>query len=393
MVISQDEKLWAEKTLKQCEDKYSWVARKHKDGIPYTTDENGTYDNRADATKAWDQGDGICWWTNGFWGGILWHIYMHSKDEEIAEIAKYSEVLLDRALEEYYGLHHDVGFMWLGTSVANYKLTGNQEGRKRALLAANLLAGRFNLAGNYIRAWNDNASKTSTAGWAIIDCMMNIPLLYWATRETKDPRYEQIAIAHADTVQKTFIREDGSSNHIVEYDPNGSGVVATYGGQGYENGSSWTRGQAWAIYGFVVSYQETKKKEYLETAIKVADYCLSQIPESGLIPIDFCQPKDVALEDSCATAIMVCGLIELAKECTNEQGEQYLNIALKLLHVLDEKRANYGEDCDAILQNCTGSYWSESSHHITMVYADYYYIEALSKLAYDGVKTEKVFVW
>ena len=111
---------------------------------------------------------------------------------------------MDRCFEEFYGLHHDVGFMWLPTSVANYKVTKNPESRKRALHAANLLAGRFNLAGGFIRAWND-VEDYDTRGWAIIDCMFNIPLLYWASEETGDPRFKQIAMKHADTAMTAFV--------------------------------------------------------------------------------------------------------------------------------------------------------------------------------------------
>lgn len=381
----ENEKVWASEALRKCQEKYTWVAKKHKDGIPYTTDEKGTYDNRAVSD--------ISWWTNGFWGGVLWQVYLQTGNEEIAEIARHSEVLLDRCFEEYYGLHHDVGFMWLPTAIANYKITGDLEGRRRGLHAANLLAGRFNPVGKYIRAWNGPVDGTKdTSGWAIIDCMLNIPLLYWASKELNDPRYAHIAKIHADTVRENFIREDGSSNHIVEFDPVNGGVVQTFGGQGYENGSAWTRGQGWALYGFIVSYQQTGEKRYLETSKKVADYCIAKMPESGLIPVDFCQPAEPAIEDSCGAAIIAGGLLELAAEC-GEDGKKYEEAGLKILHALDAHRAIYDESCDAILSNCTSSYHVESSRHITMVYADYYYIEALRKVAQGHITEESPFMW
>lgn len=177
---------------------------------------------------------------------------------------------------QYYGLHQDVGFMWLPTSVANYKITGNEDSRKRALHAANLLAGRFNLAGGFIRAWNDS-EKLDTRDWAIVDCMMNLPLLYWASEETSNPQFKQIAIVHADTAMKASVKPDGSVHHIVEFNPFLGGVVKTYDGQGYEGGSSWARGQAWALYGFMMSYMHTQKVEYLHTAQRVAHYFIANI--------------------------------------------------------------------------------------------------------------------
>ncbi len=391
-LITNTEKNWARKVIAKCEEKYTWVAEKHANGIPYTTDKNGNYDDKNNDDNKQVAADGICWWTNGFWGGILWRIFANNGNKRMAEIACTSEKLLDRCFDEYYGLHHDVGFMWLPTSVVNYKLTNDAVARKRALHAANLLAGRFNPVGKYIRAWNDRVlGSADTSGWAIIDCMLNIPLLYWASEEIKDPRFKQIAMMHADTVMQTFIREDGSSHHIVEFDSEHGGVVKTYGGQGYENGSAWTRGQAWAVNGFVVSYKQTGKTEYLQTAKKIADYCISKMANSALIPVDFCQPPKPELEDSCAAAILAGGLLEIARCCEGVQADKYNKAALDILHTLDEKRANYNDDCDAILQNCTGSYHGKESHHITMVYADYFYISALHKI--DPNKNENVFYW
>lgn len=379
---------WAAQALHKSEAKYAWVAQKHRDGIPYTTDVAGNYDNRADQTVSWSVDNGINWWTNGFWGGILWHLYASTKDQRFADIATYSEVLLDRCFDEFYGLHHDVGFMWLPTSVASYKLTGNPESRKRALHAANLLAGRFNPVGQYIRAWNDVADL-DTRGWTIIDSMLNIPLLNWATEETRDPRFRHIAMAHADTVMRAFIRDDGSSEHIVEFDPTTGERVRAYGGQGYADGSVWTRGQGWALYGFTTSYAQTGKLAYLDAARRVADHVVARIPPTGLLPIDFDQPSEPAWEDSCGSAVVACGLLELAKFGDGPERDAYLEAALTILRALDQHRANYGEDSDAILTHCSAAYHSEGGRHITMVYADYYYIEALNKI----VNGDSAFLW
>ncbi len=395
MHFSQQDKRWAQEALKKCDEKYLWVAEKHKDGIPYTTGKDGKdYDNRADESIEWATANGLSFWTNGFWGGVLWHVYENTGNPRMAEIAKVSEVLMDKAIDMYYGLHHDVGFMWLPTAVADYRLTGDADARRRALHAANLLAGRFNPVGKFIRAWNDTVlGHEDTRGWAIIDCMLNIPLLYWATQETGDPRFQQIAMLHADTVMKEFIRADGSSNHIVEFDPFKGGVVTTYGGQGYQNGTAWTRGQGWASYGFIVSYQQTKKIEYLETAKRVADFAIAHMPESGLIPIDFLQPAEPQVEDSCGACILAGSFLEIANECEGAEAETYRTAGLKILQALDAHRADYTDACDAILRNCSGSYNNPDSHHITMVYADYYYMEALTKIAKDGEDRKNVYFW
>lgn len=229
--------VWAEEVLRKVREKMEWVSEKNQDKIPYTTDENGNYDDRSEEEKEWLADDGLNWWTNGFWGGIMWLLYQDTGEERYADIARKSERKLEKCFETYYGLHHDVGFMFLPTAVADYRLTGSLEARRVAMHGANLLAGRFNPAGKFIRAWNE-VGESDTRGWAIIDCMFNISLLYWASEESKDPRFRQIAMLHADTVLAHFIRPDGSVCHIVEFDPEKGGMIRSHGGQGYGEGSA-----------------------------------------------------------------------------------------------------------------------------------------------------------
>ena len=293
---------WADTLIEKIREKMAWVSEKNKDKIPYQTDAEGNYDDRSNPSVNWNQDDGLSWWTNGFWGGIQWLLYQDTGEERYAEIARLSEEKLEKCFQSFYGLHHDVGFMYMPTAVADWRLTGRADSRRTGLHAANLLAGRFNPAGRFIRAWNDTWDDTK--GWAIIDCMMNLSLLYWASEETGDPRFRQIAMLHADTARENFIRPDGSVCHIVEFDPETGKMVRSLGGQGYGEGSSWTRGQGWAVYGFMISYLHTKEQKYLDTAKKVADYCLENIPDSGIIPVDFRQPAEPAWEDSCGACVI-----------------------------------------------------------------------------------------
>lgn len=376
---------WADEVIKKIEEKMEWVSEKNRDKIPSNTDENGNYDDRSDGSINWTIDNGINFWTNGFWGGLMWQLYQDTKKKKYIDIARISEEKMQKCFQMYYGLHHDVGFMFMPTAVADYRLTGNEESRRTALHAANLLAGRFNPVGKFIRAWNDN--KNDTRGWAIIDCMFNISLLYWASEETKDPRFKHIAMMHADTVMQNFIRPDGSSNHIVEFNPETGEKVCSYGGQGYENGSAWTRGQGWALYGFMISYLHTGKQEYLDTAKKVAHFCMANIPESGIIPVDFRQPASPAYEDSCGACVIAGGLIELSKVVPELEKGIYEKAAFKILNAIYQKRSDWSHDCDAIVQNCSSSY-NADVHHITMCYADYYFAEAVYK-----IKGTAKFMW
>ena len=379
-------KIWADGITEKIRKKMEWVSEKNKDKIPYTTGSNGDYDDKADEGRGWANDDGLNWWTNGFWGGIMWLLYQDTSDERYMRIARMSEYKMEKCFDMYYGLHHDVGFMFQPTAVADYKLTGNARSRKIALHAANLLAGRFNPAGHFIRAWNE-VGEEDTRGWAIIDCMMNIALLYWASEETRDPRYRQIAMLHADTAMEYFVRPDGSVNHIVKFDPETGEKIEDFGGQGYAKGSSWSRGQGWALYGFAISYIHTGKVEYLNTAKRVAHYCMANIPDDGILPLDFRQPQNPKLEDSCGACVIAAGLLELAEQVPELEKDIYIKAGVKILGTIAQKRADWGESCDAIVQKCSGSY-HDSRHHITMSYADYYFIEAVYKLS-----GKKIFMW
>ena len=351
------DKVWIDSVIKKIQDKMDWVSDKNHTKIPYTTDENGNYDDRSDATKTWTNDSGLNWWTNGFWGGILWLMYQNTGDQKYMEYARECEHKLEKCFQTYYGLHHDVGFMYMPTAVANYRLTNDPQARRTAMHAANLLAGRFNPVGKFIRAWNTETKDTR--GWAIIDCMFNLSLLYWASEESKDPRFRHIAMMHADTVMKNFVREDGSVNHIMEFNPENGDLVCSYGGQGYGNGTSWTRGQGWGLYGFMISYRHTGKQEYLDTAKRIAHYCIANIPDNGIIPIDFRQPALPAYEDSCGACVIAGGLLEVAKEVPDVEKDIYIRPAVRILKAIAENRSNWGTDCDAIVQNCSGSYHAE----------------------------------
>ena len=368
---------WAAEAAEKIKKKMPAVVARSGHKIPYTT-ENGIFD---DWTKK-----NINWWTNGFWGGILWQLYHATGMELYKEAAIENEEKLDANLLDPFGMDHDSGFKWLPTAVAHYRETGDDKAFRRGYLAAENLAGRYNPAGEYIRAWNDPCDGKA-AGTAIIDCMMNLPLLYWAYEATKDPRFYHIAVRHADTVMKYFVREDSSVIHIAEFDPLTGEFLRSVGGQGCGHGSSWTRGQAWALYGFTLSYLHTNKEKYLHQAERIADRFIERIPDSGFIPVDFCQPQDCIWEDSTAAAIAACGLLELAKTATEMKKEKYRSAALGLLKQLCEKRCNFSEDVDYILENCTAAY-HDKDHNFTIIYGDYFLIEALFKLT-----GEELFIW
>jgi unsaturated chondroitin disaccharide hydrolase len=360
---------WAEKTFAKLARKYQTSAAlaAAQDIIPYKSDGN-----------RWEgpPSEGDAWWTGGFWPGLMWQLYgATGQDVFRAEAVRVEERLVGE-LCYFKRLYHDVGFMYLLSCGANWMLNGNRDSKRNLLHAATILAGRFNLAGGYIRAWNEDK-----AGWAIIDSMMNLSLLFWASRETKDPRYDQIAVKHADTALKEFVRADGSCNHIVIFDPDTGEALQKPAGQGYAEGSSWSRGQAWALYGFTLSYMSTRLDRYLETACRIADYFIANIRADGLTDCDFRQPKDDERIDNIAAACAACALIELSRMPEAARAEAYLDAAEKMLRALDTLCADYTERSAGVLQKCTAAYRDEGAGtHVNIVYGDYFYAEALAKL-------------
>ncbi len=377
MYINDQDKKFAAELLDKMVTKFSKTADIVGDRIPRITDYEGAYIYAEEPYSAWEA---------GFWPGIMWMMYLKTKENKYKEKAEHCEELLDQAIEAFTCLHHDVGFMWLPSAVANYRITGNEKSRVRGLHVASTLAGRFNPIGCFIRAWNGRNPEHITK--AIIDCMMNTPLLYWASEEIGDKRFATIANLHADTVIDNFIRPDGSVNHMVVFDPDTGEAIMRPRGQGYAEGSSWTRGQSWAVYGFTIAYLHTQNPEYLAAAKRVADYFISSLDETCVPPVDFRQPLEPHKLDTSAGAITACGLIEISKLMESEaEAKKYMDWAMKIIRGISV-HCDFTDKTPSILQMSSGQYHTEKTIHVNLVYGDYYLFEALMKL--DG---NEIFFW
>ena len=367
--ILENERSWIENVYGKLEEKLSRLAVKSRNKIPYTT-YDGEHDDRPSKNGDYQ------WWTNGFWGGLMWLMYAETKGERYKITAEISEKRLDKAFENIELMNHDTGFLWHILSGASYRLTGNADSKNRNILAAMVLASRYNPDGEYFRCWNG----AERGGWTIIDSMMNLSQLYWTSEELGDSRFKKIAMRQADMTMRDHVRADGSVNHIVVHDTEKSdSVLETLGGQGYGVGSCWSRGAGWALYGFMISYLHTNEKRYLATAKKVADYVLENLPKSGWLPLlDFCQPTKPVYYDSTAGALIACGLIELAKVSAESEQETYLTAAIKLLKTMEENWCDWTETQDGIL--LMGSEKYTHGIHMNIIYGDYFFTEAVLKL-------------
>ncbi|MFF2016410.1 glycoside hydrolase family 88 protein [Paenibacillus sp. NPDC058177] len=326
------------------------------------------------------------WWTAGFWPGQLWLLHNVSGDESLRAIAEQCEQRLDEVLNEYVRLDHDLGFMWTLTSVASYKLLANEHSKIRALKAANFLSARFNLKGNFIRAWNPWSNGDDNSGIAIIDCAMNMPLLFWATEVTGDPRYRHVAEAHMDTVVKHFVRPDGSVYHIVRFDSETGEFVEGIGGQGYDAGSAWSRGTAWAIYGLTLAYHHTGKIEYLHTAQKVAHFFLARLPEDYVPHWDFRAPEEArSFRDSSAGACAASGLLLLAEKIGGAEAAVYREPAIKILESLYRNYGTWGNnEEEGLILHGTSHYPAGQNIDVPLIYGDFFYVEGLARLKNNG---------
>ncbi len=367
MHINEKEQKWTEDTWQKLDEKFSRASISAYDKIPYTT-VDGVYDDKSDL---------IMMWTNGFWPGLMWLMYVGTGKEQYRKAAERTEEKLDEVLfGRPWQLCHDVGFMWHISSGINYRLFGGDESKARTIRAAEHLCSRFHIKGNYIGAWNGAAQ----AGKSIIDCMMNLPLLYWASEVYGDSRFYDAAAAHADHTMTAHVRPDGSVRHVVTHDTETGEVTGCLGGQGYDENSSWSRGQAWALYGFTLSYLHTGKTEYLDTAKRVAHYFIANVAvDNWLSRVDFRAPGKE--HDTSAGAIAASGLIELSK-CVGElERDLYLQAALKLLHALEDTYCDWSHEEEAVLLHGVECYFPEELRAgKTIIYGDYYFVEAIYKL-------------
>ena len=359
-------KAWADSLMEKMIKKLEKTASEIGATFPHIS-KDGKFDNES-----------IRWWTNGFWPGILWLGYEYSGNDTFKSIAASCEEQLDKNLFDYYGVDHDAGFIWSLSAVAQYKILNTPESRRRALNAANLLAGRFNLAGNFIRAWNGD----DHLGWAIVDCSMNLPLLYWASCETKDPRFRHIAKAHAGTVVRHFIRDDGSVNHIVSFDPETGERIEVLGGQGAAPDSAWARGNAWAIYGMALSSKYTGDATYLNAAKRAAHFFIANLNDDYVCNWDLRVDRTPETPlDTSAAACAACGLLEIASQVPDAEKSLYFNTAIKILHSLEENYSNFDNDNEqAFLRGGTVNKPANYGINVGIIYGDYFFMEAASRL-------------
>ncbi len=326
------------------------------------------------------------WWCSGFFGGNLWYLYEATGKNEWKQAAEKWTMAVQK---EQFNTHtHDLGFMLYCPFGNGYRLTGNEKYKQILLQGAKSLATRFHHQVGVIKSWDKFQQYNYPV---IIDNMMNLEFLLWASKASGDKRFYNISITHADNTMKNHFRPDHSSYHVVCYDSSNGNVLAKKTAQGFADSSAWARGQTWGLYGYTVMYRETKDKKYLQQAISIADFYLNHpnLPKDKIPYWDFNAPgipNDV--RDASAGAVSCSALLELSKYLDKKKSKLYFNAAEVILRSLSSKEYFAAEgNHHFLIKHCTGHKPAKSEVDVPLIYADYYYLEAL--LRYAKLKSKK----
>lgn len=318
-------------------------------------------------------------WCAGFWPDILWYDYEYTNDPAIRQEAeKFTASLEYLTYEPAYD--HDLGFLMFCSYGNGYRLTRNESYRQAILRSAEALSALFNPKVGTMLSWPRNVAMFGGHN-TIMDNMINLEMLFWAAKNGGDKKLYDMAVSHADTTMKYHFRPDYTSYHVAVYDTLTGEFVKGVTHQGYDDNSMWARGQAWAIYGYTVVYRETKEPRFLDFVQKVADVYLEHLPDDYVPYWDFNDPAiPYAPRDASAACVVASALLELSGYVSPEKGQEYKKAAVCMLESLSSDKYRSGKSKPAFLLHSTGNYPSHSEIDAAIIYADYYYIEALMRL-------------
>lgn len=322
---------------------------------------------------------GSGWWCSGFYPGSLLYLYEQTNDQVLYDEAERILKVLEK--EQYNTSTHDLGFMMFCSFGLANELNPKPEYKDILINSATSLSTRFNPNVGCIKSWD---SRNENDFLVIIDNMMNLELLFWATKATGDSSFYDIAVTHADNTIRNHFRQDYSSYHVLNYHPQTGEIQEKRTAQGFSDESAWARGQAWGLYGFTVMYRETKDPKYLDMAVNIANFILTHpnLPEDKIPYWDFNAPNiPNALRDASAGAIIASALLELQEYAEGKSREEYMEVAEKILFTLsgDEYKAKAGTNGGFILKHGVGHIPENSEVDVPLTYADYYFIEAMRR--------------
>ncbi|MBP1889632.1 unsaturated chondroitin disaccharide hydrolase [Clostridium moniliforme] len=325
-------------------------------------------------------------WTDGFWTGLLWLAYEYTGENKYKELAEKNVLSFKNRVDKDIELdHHDLGFLYSLSCVSAYKLTGSEIAKEASIKAADKLITRYQEKGKFIQAWGELGNKDHYR--FIIDCLLNIPLLYWATDVTNNEKYRQVAENHFETACNYVIRDDASAFHTFYMNPEDGSPVKGVTRQGYSDDSAWARGQAWGIYGIPLNYKSTRNGHAFNLYKGMTNYFLNRLPKDNICYWDLIfNDGDEQSRDSSAAAIAVCGMHEMNKYLpeVDADKEVYKYAMHTILRSLIENytNPNIGEGEPALLHGVY-SWHSGKGVDEGNIWGDYYYLEALIRFYTD----------
>ncbi len=323
-------------------------------------------------------------WCDGFWPGILWMDYQNTKDEAVRKAAEgYTESLKGIAYRPCYD--HDIGFLMFCSYGKGYEVNHSQEYKNVILASADSLATLFNPIVGTILSWPREVKPRNWPHNTIMDNMMNLDMMFWAARNGGNKLLHDLAVTHAKTTMQNHFRPDGSCYHVAVYDTINGNLIKGVTHQGYSDDSMWSRGQSWAIYGYTMVYRYTRNKMFLDFAQKVTDIYIKRLKETSddFIPLwdmDDSRGTMGAPKDVSAACVVADALLELQKYVGGEKGEEYKQFALQTLAQLSTSKYQSGKKNVAFLMHSTGHHPAGSEIDASIIYADYYYLEALNRV-------------
>ena len=325
-------------------------------------------------------------WTDGFWTGLLWLAYEYTNNEKYRAVAERNIESFKNRVDKNIELdHHDLGFLYSLSCVSGYKLTGSEIAKEAAIKAADKLISRYQEVGEFIQAWGELGNQDHYR--FIIDCLLNIPLLYWAAEETGYNRYREIADKHFVTSCNNVIRDDASAFHTFYMDNETGNPLKGVTRQGYSDGSAWARGQAWGIYGIPLNYKNTKNESCFNLYKGMTNYFLNRLPQDNVCYWDLIfGDGDNQSKDSSAAAIAVCGMHEMNKYIpeVDEDKEVYKYAMHNILRSLIKNYTNTDiEEGKPVLLHGVYSWHSGKGVDEGNIWGDYFYLEALMRFYKD----------
>lgn len=371
MEIKKENMEWLAEAMHYVKSKVNENLPKYSTVFPTSSSENLIYGEMGNKD-----------WTEGFWTGILWLLYEDTNEEKYLSALETLLRTFQERLDQNIGLNtHDIGFLYSLSTLAGYKITGNEKALELSVRAADRLMERYSAKAQIIQAWG-NLEDPKEKGRMIIDCLMNLSLLYNISEITGEKKYKEAAEHHAKQAQKYLVREDYSTYHTYYMNVDTGEPIKGVTAQGYSDNSAWARGQAWGVYGFALSYAHTGDKTFLETASRIADYYLERLPEDFVPYWDLYFQEGDEYRDSSSAGILACGLLELSKH----------------LPVLDPRKKEYEETAVQIVKSLFENYTTEKDlssgiikhgvyaipFHVGVdeccIWGDYFYVEALMRL-------------